>query len=142
MIQQLRTSKNVFRIKEATGIENVGASPTNAGAAQGNQKLSVPEETVSGSGGTLYFDPDVTLKFENTKGEGVISSPDLILGHEFQHLSDYDKGTLDRSINPNSGVRRSEEKGIRTENRLRRELHAPGALRDDYGGKKIESPLE
>ena len=45
--------------------------------------------------------------------------------HELAHAADYDKGTLDRSVNPDTGVRRSEEKAMQTENKIRKEMGLP-----------------
>lgn len=75
-----------------------------------------------GSPGTAYinFNDDQVVNAE----KGVMAVPSEVkLGHELQHLRDYDGGMLrERSINPETGVYRSEERAISIENQIRHEM--------------------
>ena len=54
-----------------------------------------------------------------------ITPPSVVLGHEFAHAKDYDSGTLDTTINPKTDTKRSEEKAVNVENKIRKEMHLP-----------------
>jgi hypothetical protein len=58
--------------------------------------------------------------------KGQKATPSAVgLGHELSHAVDYDKGTLDQSTNLETGVRRSEEAAMKTENKIRQEMNLP-----------------
>jgi hypothetical protein len=112
IVTHLEKSKNVFTIKRDYGSSH--AEPLDAAAAQGGK----------GSGGTIHHDPEWTPKVQTPKGEKETPSA-VVLGHELFHAADYDKGTLDRSINPATENRRSEEKAVKVENKIRRQMGRP-----------------
>ena len=90
------------------------AEPTNVADAQNGK----------GTGGTIQHDPNWTPTVDTPKGAQP-TPPEVVLGHELAHAADYDKGTLDRSVNPSTGVRESEEKAVGVENKIRDELGVP-----------------
>jgi hypothetical protein len=112
IVETLEKSKNTFTISENRGSS--GANPDSAANAQNGQ----------GSGGTIAHDPKWTPTVNTTNGPEATPSK-IVLGHELSHAVDYDKGTLDRSINPATGVRRSEEKAMEVENQIRQEMKLP-----------------
>ena len=95
-------------------LTSTHADPTNLADAQNGK----------GTGGTISHDPNWTPTVDTTKGPQPAPS-EVVLGHELAHAVDYDKGTLDRSVNPSTGIRKSEEKAVRVENKIRDELGIP-----------------
>ena len=112
IVTTLEKSKQTFTISENKGSSH--ASPDNAADAQNGK----------GSGGTIVHDPKWTPVVNTPSGPAATPSK-VVLGHEVSHAVDYDKGTLDRSVNPTTGVRRSEEKAMGVENQIRQEMGLP-----------------
>jgi RHS repeat-associated protein len=78
----------------------------------------------------------------NLKGEVLFwdkpgwASPEDIVAHElFGHAYDADRGRLDKTLNPNTQVRYSEESAVAVENEYRASAGEP--LRNTYGGRRV-----
>jgi RHS repeat-associated core domain len=112
IVVALQKSKETFTITKNDGSSH--ANPTNLDNAQNGQ----------GTGGTIAHDTKWTPTVSTTEGTSATPSK-VVLGHELSHAVDYSKGTLDRSVNPGTGVRRSEEKAMGVENQIRREMNLP-----------------
>jgi RHS repeat-associated protein len=112
IVTTLEKSKQTFTISENKGSSH--ASPDNTTDAQNGK----------GSGGTIAHDSKWAPEVSTSNGPTATPSK-VVLGHELSHAVDYDKGTLDRSINPATGVRRSEEKAMGVENQIRQEMNLP-----------------
>ncbi|MGQ0384948.1 MAG: RHS repeat-associated core domain-containing protein [Gammaproteobacteria bacterium] len=116
LISTLVDSSHTFTITENDGSSQ--ASPTDAAAARDGK----------GTGGTIKHDPDWTPEVKTD--QGVVQTPsEVVLGHEISHAVDYHNGTLDRTINPETRIPRSEEKAVTIENKLRKEMNLPQRLR-------------
>jgi RHS repeat-associated protein len=112
IIKDLVKSKFTYTLKENVGSSH--ADPTNLVDAQNGK----------GTGGTISHDPNWTPSV--TTAQGQVATPSaIVLGHELSHAVDYSKGTLDRSVDPATGVRRSEEKAMQVENKIRVEMKQP-----------------
>ncbi|MEY2564931.1 MAG: hypothetical protein QOH88_3124 [Verrucomicrobiota bacterium] len=69
---------------------------------------------------------------------GELRDPVIALTHELRHSQQYDIGTVMFSTNPNSGVMRGEEWGVRRENIMRNALGYP--TRTKYDGLPVQNP--
>jgi hypothetical protein len=106
------------------------------------------ENDVNGNG------TQMVITNEELNGDPLSSGEDQNLGstlsHELQHVSDIDKGVLDRTPDKKSGIKNSEIKAVNTENRYRanrnmdKRTHYGEGKRTHYGeGNKIpKSKLE
>lgn len=70
-----------------------------------------------GTGSESIVDPTVTTSTFNSDGSPATISGEAALAHELLgHGGDKDKGAIDRSVNPETGERRSEESAMDAEN--------------------------
>jgi hypothetical protein len=111
MLKQLEESKNIFRIVQSDAT--FGTPDDEYDAVNGK-----------GTSGTLRIDIDREYTFDGKEGEQTAPLAE-VLGHELVHASDYDQGTLDRRKNPQTKVRRSEERAVKVENEIRKDLGLP-----------------
>jgi hypothetical protein len=68
--------------------------------------------------------------------KGCSVCPEANLLHELRHAFDRHTGKLDRTTNPDSGLPKSEEEAVRTENQYR----ADDDQRKTYNGKPVPNP--
>ncbi len=79
-----------------------------------------------GTGSETIVDPTKSVTTVNTDGTAVTSSGETVLTHELLgHGGDKDKGVMDRSINPATGERRSEERAMDAENEYKDAVGEP-----------------
>lgn len=111
-IETMDKSTNIHRIVPASENPKVPNSPANVGEGG----TLADESNGVGTGSVTYFDPAQTI----TSANGVVSGPGEVFSHEYTgHGFDKDQGTIDRSINPDTGKMRSEEKAIDAELKYR-----------------------
>lgn len=111
-IDTMEQSSHIHRIVPASENPNVPGTPSNTGEGG----TLADESNGIGTGTVTYFDPTQTI----TSANGVVSGPGEVLSHEYTgHGFDKDQGTIDRSINPETGQKRSEEKAIDAEQKYR-----------------------
>lgn len=104
MVEDLENSKNTH---------NINPTPDwNSNQTDGNR---TDESNGKGTGSTTFYDP-----CERKRADGSERDPSVGLAHELQHAYDKDRGIMDRSIDPSTGNRRSEDRAISTENIMRK----------------------
>jgi len=104
----LRKSSNVHTIR----FPKPGESPQNKTTG-----IRANESNGIGTGSETILDPTKTITTTNSDGTKVTSSGETVLAHEILgHGLDKDNGVMDRSINPSTGERRSEESAMGAEN--------------------------
>ncbi len=107
VINELQSSTNVFDIKYSTGKANFIAGFTGFGTpelinnasafqvmAEGKKIIKQFTFNQIGSGGTIYFDPSISINTTTTTGN-LKEDPTIILGHELYHAYEANKGLLD-----------------------------------------------
>ena len=119
IVSQLEGSARKFVLEEGTTSH---AAPDNVNAASNG----------TGTGGTIQHNPDWTPEVAISGGKQNTPSV-IVLGHELSHAADYDRGTLNRLVNPTTGIRKSEEGAVVTENKLRREYNTTRPASDRVG---------
>lgn len=79
-----------------------------------------------GTGSESIVDPTVTTSTFNSDGTPAVISGEAAVAHELLgHGGDKDKGVIDRSVNPNTGERRSEESAMDAENEYKDAVGEP-----------------
>jgi uncharacterized protein RhaS with RHS repeats len=112
LLRSLEESPRIFAVTENKGSSNATPdNPTNAG-------------NHIGSSGEIKHDPNAT-PIVNTPDGPKATPPAVVLGHELVHAADFDDGTLDKTVNPDTGTKRSEEKAVHEENKIRGEMELP-----------------
>jgi RHS repeat-associated protein len=107
-IQALSNSKNVHTIR----FPKAGEHPHNATTG-----VKANESNGVGTGSRTVIDPTKSVTTTNTDGTKVTSSGETVLTHELLgHGGNKDSGNMDRSINPATGERKSEESAMAAEN--------------------------
>jgi len=66
------------------------------------------------------------------------TAPAVVLGHELVHAVDISKGELNTRLNVHTGVPRFEEKAVKIENLIRRELGGARVGLPDRTGYRLE----
>ena len=135
LIGELQSSDNNFTIKQG----NFRFDPDNKNNASAFQvmdegKLVDPSKGMTGigSGGTIYFNPNVSPSINGTTYSSAIA-----LGHEMFHGSDSNSGELDSRSIPFNGVcceQRQEIRATYFQNVLSQQLGGSYPLRKYYGG--------
>jgi RHS repeat-associated protein len=107
MIEDLEASPNTHSIR-----------PPSPGEAPHNSTTGIRanESNGIGTGSETVCDP--------TKPVAGFS-PESVLGHERKHASDKDKGIIDRSVDPATGNKRSEDRAMDAANAYRRAVGEP-----------------
>ncbi|MCF7223231.1 RHS repeat domain-containing protein [Marilutibacter chinensis] len=107
-MQAMRASANVHTIR----YPQPGEIPENKTTG-----IRANESNGVGTGSETIVDPTASITTVNSDGTPVISSGETVLAHELLgHGGDKDKGVMDRSINPETGERKSEERAMGAEN--------------------------
>lgn len=137
LVGELQSSDNNFTIKQG----NYRFNPDNKNNASFHQvmdegKLLDPSKGITqiGSGGTIYFNPEVSPTIN-----GTTFSPAIGLAHEMFHGSDSNSGELDSRNIPFNGVcceQRQEIRATYFQNALSQQLGGGYPLRKYYGGTK------
>jgi uncharacterized protein RhaS with RHS repeats len=134
MIEELDRSTNKHIIK-MPGKKPTGESKGNsnkANSSKANKDLTAGKPGV-GCGSETRFDPH-----SHHTAEDDSRNPRVGLAHELSHASDADKGERDPTPNPNTGVKKNEEKAVRVENLVRR--RTGDETRTEYSRRKVENP--
>ena len=143
MVSELQNSTNNFTIKNGSANQFVASNTT---ASFGNipslQNVTNGALPTSGSGGTIYWNPNISTSGMNTAG--TTDRPAYIgLGHEMAHGRDANQGILylgsdyTNPLNGNSyqaqdqGLNKSEWRAVYFENIIRGQAGLP--LRTNYG---------
>ena len=101
-------AQQIHRIVSSTSNPDGSNGPANVGEGG---SLDDEGPNGRGTGSVTYFDPDQSLEIG-----GVLSGPGEILSHELTgHGYDKSQGKIDRSVNPETGKKRSEESAIEAE---------------------------
>ncbi|QQQ02174.1 RHS repeat domain-containing protein [Lysobacter enzymogenes] len=108
-MQAMRDSDNLHTIR----FPQSGESPENkTTGVRANESVAGV-----GTGSETVVDPTAQVTTVNSDGTQVTSSGETVLTHELLgHGWDKDKGIMDRSINPATGERKSEERAMDAEN--------------------------
>ena len=107
-IKTLRNSKNVHIVR----FPRSGENPVNK-----TLPIKANESNGIGTGSETVVDVTKSLTTTNTDGSPVVNSGEAILAHELLgHGLDKDQGVIDRSVNPATGEKRSEESAMAAEN--------------------------
>jgi len=124
-IKNLKKSDNVFTITMPAAGSGNSALPLNGADAQNGK----------GTGGTIYYDPtnNVDPSTGGTRDASVALTHEL-LGHGGQ----IDAGTIDRSLDPSSGIMNAEIHAVRMENLMRAQTGDP--TRTTYGKASVPCP--
>jgi RHS repeat-associated protein len=119
-VQSMRNSANVHTVR----FPGAGEAPENKTTG-----IKANESNGVGTGSETIVNPNASITTVNKDGTSVISSGETVLAHELLgHGGDKDQGVIDRSINPKTGERKSEESAIHAENEYK---DAVGELRRD-----------
>jgi RHS repeat-associated protein len=117
-IQAMKKSDNVHTIRFPTA----GESPENKTTGiKSNESVAGV-----GTGSETIVDPTAQVTTVNKDGTQVTSSGRTVLTHEFLgHGGDKDTGVMDRSVNPATGEKRSEERAMDVENEYKDAVGEP-----------------
>jgi hypothetical protein len=110
MLEILRTAPSVTAVMPANGNDT-----------ESNANSEVHARDGKGTGGVTNMDPGWAHSVLTVNGK-MVASPESILAHELAHLVDYVRGTLDTTVNPATGIKRSEERAVMIENMVREQL--------------------
>ena len=127
-LRELRQSDHVHTIRFPKEGEAPGNHTTGTIADESRPGVGTGSETV--------VDPTKSETTTNKDGTEVVSSGKAVLTHELLgHGLDKDRGKIDRSINPETGEKRSEESAMQAENEYkdavgetRRDCHSTCSL--------------
>jgi hypothetical protein len=110
LVRSLQTSRNTHIIRQtrANVDSNAPHSLTDASSRLG-------------TGSTTRWNPNLTKPY----ADGVNRDPTAALFHELCHAYEADRGVWDGSLDPGTGIRKSEIKAIKTENLYRRAKGLP-----------------
>ncbi|MCD9033748.1 RHS repeat-associated core domain-containing protein, partial [Luteimonas sp. Y-2-2-4F] len=117
-MQAMRNSDHVHTIR----FPQPGESPENKTIGD-RANEGVPGV---GTGSETIVDPTSSVTTVNRDGARITSSGEAVLAHELLgHGGDKDNGVMDRSINPATGERRSEERAMDAENEYKDAIREP-----------------
>jgi RHS repeat-associated protein len=132
-------SKMVYELESSKNIHYIEYSEHGGGAF-----VIEGEEGNSGKGSHVIISSEEINSVPLESGEDVNIGSSL--AHELQHSADYELGILDRTPDPESGIKKSEIKAVNTENRYRANRNM--AIRKNYGKShpipksKLKNPCE
>ena len=117
--------KKMIEDLESSSNEHIIAAPP-PGKFNSNRTTGERPNASNGIGtsSVTCYDPTATRTASGNKRD-----PAVGLTHELQHASDKDRGILDRTINPATTTRRSEERAMDAENKMRRVTGDPPRLK-------------
>ncbi len=124
LLKQLEVSQFLLRIKE--GAESYIRADDDRAASDGR-----------GSGSVIRHNPTATPLAPTASGP-MPTAPAVVLGHELVHAVDISKGELNTRLNVHTGVPRFEEKAVKIENLIRRELGGARVGLPDRTGYRLE----